>query len=537
MPQANQPLANSGQVEADSLTRLNNYIGVTLDDRYQLTHLLGRGGMGAVFGGRHLVIGHRVAVKIIDGGAHTTNQRALKRFFLEAQSAAAIGHPNIVQVLDVGVSPSGDPYLVMEYLEGEDLSGFLEREGALDVSAAAAILEPILGALSVAHAKNILHRDIKPGNVFLVRHGDAPPTIKLIDFGIAKRLDTAFDKQITASGALLGTPAYMAPEQAKGSSDLDARTDLYALGVMLFQMVCGKLPYDGKTYNEILFKITNEEPEVCGRSVDDEVTRLVLRAIAKAPEDRFQSATELLEQLTALEAWHSRRDALIDVGHKIHARSSESSVSSDTPTEVSPRGATPKPLSSRSQQASELETKADTTGTSATPSSETLSSAPTRQAPTSNSDRLLWLLALAIIAAIPLLAWWQSATTQAPVEVQTTPADRAAAAIQSVEIEVSGAPSGAKILYDGAPVKGNPFRVRANEVVMPIRVEAEGYDPFTATVVPNQDTVVRVSLTPTFEPAAAPDVSVETESDAPATKHRPQIGKSGRDSLYVEQFE
>jgi serine/threonine protein kinase len=224
--------------------RGSEYVGQTLDARYHLERLIGRGGMGSVFLARHVVIGRPLAVKILDS-KYLERGQGYKRLFREAQTAAGIGHPNIVDVLDVGTTLRGDPYLVMEYLVGEDLATFMRRRGPVPPAIAITILEPILLALQAAHARGIVHRDIKPSNIFLVQREGTHPDVKLIDFGVAKVLGPNSEGKITVTGALLGTPSYMAPEQAAGIEELDARVDLYAVGVILYELLTGKLPFQG----------------------------------------------------------------------------------------------------------------------------------------------------------------------------------------------------------------------------------------------------------------------------------------------------
>lgn len=315
----------------------SDYTGLTLADRYELTRFLGRGGMGAVFMARHAAIGKKLAVKILDS-ARVSEERGFERLFREARMAAAIGHPNIIDVVDVGVSPSGDPYLVMEYLEGEDLSSFLQRRGPLSVAAACGILEPVLLALQAAHSCSIVHRDLKPANVYLVRREDAAPTVKLIDFGIAKFLGPNERDKITLPGVLLGTPYYMPPEQASGAQDLDSRADLYAAGATLYEMLTGNVPFMGGSYNETLLMIIRDDPPAPVSPVEElsgDVVELVKRALRKDPAERFQSAADFLGALETLSAWPERSSALSELAADIEVESSDGAVSGSS-TMLSP---------------------------------------------------------------------------------------------------------------------------------------------------------------------------------------------------------
>ncbi len=294
------------------------YLGQVLGERYRLLSVLGQGGMGSVFFARHTLVGRPLAVKIM-GCRHVTELEGMTRLFREAQAAAAIGHPNIVDIIDVGVSRRGDPYLVMEYLEGEDLASFMRREGPVSVAAACAILEPILLALSAAHRKGIVHRDLKPANIYLTLREDGAATVKLIDFGIAKVTIPAGDSRLTMTGAMLGTPSYMAPEQAIGVADVDARADLYALGVILYQLVAGRLPFEGANYNEIIFRIVNDEPRSPESipGIPPDAGAIIRKAIGKLPSTRYQTAADLLEALRALDSWGSRTAAFAQLSLRI----------------------------------------------------------------------------------------------------------------------------------------------------------------------------------------------------------------------------
>ena len=212
------------------------YEGSVLNNKYRLIRLLGKGGMGAVYLGQHIIIGKSVAVKFLHA-EFAAKKEVVKRFYREAQAAAAIGHDNIIDVLDVGISDTGEPYLVMEYLEGESLAALIQRKGVLDLSCACGIMEPVLQALFAAHSKGIVHRDLKPENIFLAHRPGGVPKIKLIDFGISKVTQAGSGEKLTQTGSVMGTPAYMSPEQARGSSDLDHRADIYSTGVILYEML------------------------------------------------------------------------------------------------------------------------------------------------------------------------------------------------------------------------------------------------------------------------------------------------------------
>ncbi len=271
--------------------------------------------MGSVYLAEHVGLRTQVAVKFLHVEL-TGHEEAIKRFEQEARVAASIRHPNIIQVFDVGFADTGDPFLVMEYLEGESLAALIKRAAPLGLAASCGVMEPALSALQAAHRKSIIHRDLKPENIFLVQEPDGPPIVKLIDFGLSKITADVPDQLRTQTGSVMGTPAYMSPEQARGAGNLDQRTDLYSIGTILFEMLTGTLPYAGNNFNEFFANLLMEEPRaprtVCP-TFPEEAEPLVRKAICKEPDERFQSATEMLEALATLPGFAQRAEALTRV--------------------------------------------------------------------------------------------------------------------------------------------------------------------------------------------------------------------------------
>jgi len=296
--------------------------GALLDGRYRIVRLLGEGGMGAVYLASHVGLGRDVAIKFLHAEL-VSRDEVVGRFYREAQAAAAIRHKNIIEVFDVGVSPQGEPFLVMEYLEGESLAGLLKRAGPLNLGTACAVMEPVLQALQAAHRKGIIHRDLKPDNIFLAYQQGEPPVVKIIDFGISKFAQGEFDKWRTKTGSVMGTPAYMSPEQARGSAGLDHRTDIYSMGTILFEMLTGVLPFAGSNFAEYLSAMLIDDPRapqsVCA-GFPAEAEPLVRKALAKNPDQRFQNAAEMLEALTALPSFDARQERLTLLASTIEIR-------------------------------------------------------------------------------------------------------------------------------------------------------------------------------------------------------------------------
>ncbi len=289
--------------------------GDIIDGKYRIVRLLGEGGMGAVYEGENTRIHRKVAIKVLHSGVAEQGE-AVARFEREAQAAGRIGSEHIVEVLDLGTLESGDRYLVMEYLDGEGLGSRIKDRTRLTPAELCPIAHQLMEGLAAAHGAGIIHRDLKPDNVFLLRNrGGMQDFVKLLDFGISKFNQLSGDSgfSMTRTGAVMGTPYYMAPEQAKGSREMDHRVDLYAAGVILYEALTGQVPFNADTFNELLFKIVLEEPrplEQVDPSIDAGFAAIVSKAMARDPAHRFQTAKELQEALGQWAAGHGQQLAV-----------------------------------------------------------------------------------------------------------------------------------------------------------------------------------------------------------------------------------
>jgi tRNA A-37 threonylcarbamoyl transferase component Bud32 len=270
-------------------------IGSVVNGKYQLSRMLGDGGMGSVYEARHTMLGTRVAIKVL----HPELMRRaglVDRFLQEARVAAQIRSAHVVQVTDVDRTQDGYAYIVMELLEGEPLSSVLDRQRKLPVPTACEYTLQVLEALEAAHALGVIHRDLKPENVF-VTHSGGKPVLKLIDFGIAKaRRTDPNQKNLTVAGVVMGTAEYMAPEQARSADRVDARADVYAVGVMLYEMIAGTRPVNGDDARVIALRVERGEAVPLVQAAPDvprEIAGLVHRAMAANPELRFATATDM----------------------------------------------------------------------------------------------------------------------------------------------------------------------------------------------------------------------------------------------------
>jgi tRNA A-37 threonylcarbamoyl transferase component Bud32 len=272
--------------------------GQTLLDKYLLSRRIGKGGMGEVWEAEHALTGRRVAVKIL-GHAHLGNAKIVARFGREARAASAVHHPGIVEILDQDVTPAGEPFLVMEFLEGESLGERIKRKGKLGEEELVAIAVPLLDALHVAHLAGVVHRDLKPDNVFVVPRERGREQVKILDFGISRKADE-LSHHLTQEGSVLGTPHYMSPEQARGEVDVDGRADVYAMGVLLYEAATGHVPFDAKNYNALLQRILGEapaSPRSRGAEIGPALERVILSALAKSRAARPQGADALRDAL------------------------------------------------------------------------------------------------------------------------------------------------------------------------------------------------------------------------------------------------
>ena len=292
-----------------------DHSGKVIDGRYHLIRLINRGGMGKIYLAQHAVIGRKLVVKVL----HTEfkdNTDMIKRFYREAQSAALVKHRNIVDIFDVGVTEWGEPYLAMEYLEGESLACLLRKpERPLSPATVSAVVSPMLSALQAMHEKGIIHRDIKPDNVVISEQKGAPPEIKIIDFGISK-IRAPDMSHITREGAFLGTLDYMAPEQLRGDPDIHPNVDLWAVGVVCYQMATGLMPYVESSFNALYAKILNEPPtppEVTNPDILPALSHIISRALDRDSTKRYQSAEVMLRDLERIAAPKAQRQALDDL--------------------------------------------------------------------------------------------------------------------------------------------------------------------------------------------------------------------------------
>jgi serine/threonine-protein kinase len=486
--------------------------GTKLDDKYRIEQLLAVGGMGAVYLGTHVPLRKRVAIKVLNPQVSTTAM--IERFHREAIIVSQIGHEGIAQVTDFGTSVQGEPFLVMEYLEGESLAARLTTAGQLPIEVACELGSAILAPLSAAHEAGVVHRDLKPDNVFLVRQsrGEA---VKLLDFGISRAPGLEGEFRLTKTGLVLGTPYYMSPEQARGESEVGPAADIYAFGVILYEMLIGRVPIDGENYNQLMFHVLTGEfpsPRSERPEIPEELERIILQAMALDPARRPATAVELEQRLLAF-----CRPTFRD--HQIERISSASSSGFSYLTPASGAQihlALPTdPDLPRNVRGDAVAVPASETGILQLPDEPPEPSAPVAAAPLPRR-RGLWIVGAAVVVCgviagalavagrrgdddrapppetTPIRAGEtpqekpptppetppETPATKPPTAVDRTapdPREAAAPAPEAITLRFAIEPASATIWLDGVAVKERQLTVRKDGALHKLRISAPGY--------------------------------------------------------------
>ncbi|WP_437539149.1 serine/threonine-protein kinase [Sorangium sp. So ce726] len=284
--------------------------GDVLLGKYRVESVLGRGAMGLVVAARHLALDERVAIKVLLP-KYVRDPEILQRFLREGRAAVRVRSQHVVRVADVGTLESGAPYMVMDHLEGRDLAAVLAESGRLAVPVAIELVLQVCEALAEAHAQGIVHRDVKPSNLFVTRNADGSPCVKVLDFGISK-MTHAEDHALTRVGGVLGSPLYMSPEQLRSSSDVDGRADIYSLGVVLFELLTGRTPFFAQELAQLVYLVTQGEPQrprALRPDLPEPLEQVILAAIARDRDRRFPTVADLALALVPFAPPHARAAA------------------------------------------------------------------------------------------------------------------------------------------------------------------------------------------------------------------------------------
>ena len=464
-------------------------IGHTIGN-YKVTAKLGEGGMGVVYLAEHPVIGKKVAMKAIHPEL-SKNSDVVSRFITEAKAVNQIGHEHIVDIADFGNTPEGEFYFVMEYLQGESLSDRLKREKRIPLGQAMSIGAQIADALNASHQQGIIHRDLKPENIFLCHRGANREFVKVLDFGLAKL--TQNDQKVThktRTGSVMGTPYYMSPEQCEGKTEIDYRADIYSLGVLIFEMLTGKVPFGGEGYGEIIVKhVTMPPPSV--RSVVPELPEfmdpIMYRVLAKDRDQRFQTMADLREALLDPERYASSAP---EIGIPDDLSGIVRAAAPMARAELELRSAlghpsqilTPPPPGGTPSGRGELMENID------------------NLIRTRSGSRLVLLLGLGS-AAVALFAVFGRHDTRRPLPVASMPLHPA-----TVRVNFNSDPDGAVVARaDGKTLGLTPLSIEIaySDSAVEFQFKKQGYEPKTMYVVPNLPSPLFATLRRAdIEPAA-----------------------------------
>ncbi|MEO8184693.1 MAG: serine/threonine-protein kinase, partial [Deltaproteobacteria bacterium] len=312
---------------AEPLLARGAAVGGVIAGKYRIERVIGHGGMGVVVAARHLQLERTVAIKLIRGD-WADDPLAVERLVREAKALASIQSEHVARVLDVGTLADGIPFIVMEYLEGRDLATLLERDGPLPSSDAVDFILQACEALAEAHRNGIVHRDIKPANLFVARQPGGVACIKVVDFGISKLINSASVESLTQPSRIVGSLYHMAPEQMRGEA-VDARTDVWAIGVLLFELITGRKPFPGAAWPAVCARVLNESAPPLGSlgdSVPEELGAAVRRCLNRLPEDRFANVAELAVALSPF----GSRSARVSLERIVRLATSTGSLSAES---------------------------------------------------------------------------------------------------------------------------------------------------------------------------------------------------------------
>jgi len=483
----------------------NSFNGRIIAETYKIIRQIGAGGMGSIFEAEHMRMGRKFALKLLDP-AFAENEEVFQRFKREAEIAGQLGHPNIVDVVDFDRTEEGVPYIVMEKLEGEDLADWIANRGAFTFQTAYHVIAEIVDALEAAHAAGIVHRDLKPQNIFLCRHGRRNDFVKLLDFGISKMKQSG--SIVTRTNAVMGTPYYMSPEQAEGKNkEIDTRTDIFALGAIIYEMLTGRLAFYAPSVPTAMFKVCYEEPEPITNVVlnlPEGLPDVLAKALAKNKNDRYASARALGDDMERIfEGQKATFDA--GVAHKVL-----------TDPDVGNPYTQPGTLSGSASQVLDAST----------------------MPPPPRSNAMPILLAIVGIVAIVGAGIFgymvlnkenrsnngnRSASAAAPMTDNMATPPAMVPLSNEVTLTFYITPKNAQLLVGGKVYAGDEGKtkrvvtVQRGETPIKVKVTAKGYTPQEVSVIPVQDKTMQASL---FKAGQAPPPEAMQGIQVTSTRRR-----------------
>jgi serine/threonine-protein kinase len=505
-------------VKNETIPHSHKLVGSIMEGKYKIVRLLGEGGMGVVYEATHTLIGRRLAVKVLHPEVSQMPE-LVERFYNEARTAAAVGHEHIIEITDMGTH-KGSPFIVMEFLEGQALTEYM-RDRILGIPDAVAITLQVLDALNAVHANGVIHRDLKPDNIHVLMKGGRH-FVKILDFGISKlKTPEVQDMHLTRTGTVLGTPYYMAPEQAAGKKEQDHRIDIYAAGVILYEMLTLSLPYQGDNYNALLAAILTEEaplPSTYNPDIPVELENVIMTAIAKQPATRYPNAVKFMEALQPFApAWAGRPSRIPGLtqtqgGYAGQPAGQPGYVATPMPSDLGNSQTLMAPTPTPGMM-----TPAPTTGT------DWSMTADAEEAPKKSHVGLiigvvLGLLVLvgggvaaALVVPSLLKGRKESQPVKQLVEKKGGTGEKAGGgdevgkkveaggdvgAPQTVSLNLDGLPEGATVTLEGEVIASLPAELpRSNEAKM-LRVTAEGYDEWEIAVILDASKSLTVDLQP-----------------------------------------
>ncbi|MFZ5446631.1 MAG: serine/threonine-protein kinase [Myxococcota bacterium] len=494
--------------------------GTIIADKYELEGLLGEGGMGAVYQATNLAIGRRVAIKILH--ASIAEQDDVRhRFELEARAAAVISHPGIVDVLDMGQTEEGDPFIVMEHLEGVTLRSLVKERGRLTVAESIGVMVPVLEALSAAHRAGVIHRDVKPANIFVCAR---PQLVKLLDFGVSRFGESS---GLTRTGTAIGTPRYMAPEQVLGEHDLGPEADLYSVGAVLYSLLSGKLPHGTGSDTAVLARILHDTPAPLAThepTLPPELCALVDALLSKDRAKRPKDALAVRDALQKLVPEHDL-SALFSAA-AAHAREAALAPTPSTGSQANlPRVKRTKTAPSSPRVPAGEPTRESRPSRSGARSKKVVAPAPAPPPPKSNTGVVIaaTLAGVAVLGLVGVGAWVALKPPPAPAQEPQKPAAvDGPVAPKPVVVTIAAEPASARIVVGGVDLGCNPCQLQGEAgSTREVKVMAAGMTETTLSVTLDKDRTEHVVLSPVA-------VAVAPTEEVDAGTPRKRSGKPGK---------